>query len=70
MLIADHDGLARAMLRVALHQSEREVSLLAASDHRQTLELVRYYQPAVVIIDTARDPRLRAGNQDPDDLGG
>jgi DNA-binding NarL/FixJ family response regulator len=56
VLIADHDGLARAMLRVALHQSERDVSLLAAGDHRQTLELVRYYQPAVVIIDTALPP--------------
>lgn len=56
VLIADHDGLARSMMRTALADEDRVEIVLAASDGREALELARYYRPAVVIVETALPP--------------
>jgi DNA-binding NarL/FixJ family response regulator len=53
VLIADHDGLARAMMRTAL----RDTAVVhVAANGREALELAHYYRPGVVIIDTALPP--------------
>jgi DNA-binding NarL/FixJ family response regulator len=52
VLIADPDGLARRMLQNALHEADGVVMLPAARDAREALELVRYYHPTVLILDT------------------
>lgn len=52
VLIADHDGLARCMMRTALHESDRVAIVLSACEGREALELLRYYRPTVVIVDT------------------
>ncbi len=57
VLIADHDGLARAMMRAALSDEARVALVLTAGDGREALELARYYRPSVMIIDTALPPR-------------
>ncbi len=58
--IADNDGLARSMMQTALR--ERDIAVIAsiASAH-EVLELVRYYHPTVLIVDTAllRDGGVR-----------
>jgi DNA-binding NarL/FixJ family response regulator len=51
VLVADHDGLARAMMRAALSDADRIAIVLSASDGRETLQLARYYRPSVVVID-------------------
>ena len=56
VLIADHDGLARCMMRTALREADRVAIVLAAGDGREALELARYYRPSVAIIDTALPP--------------
>jgi DNA-binding NarL/FixJ family response regulator len=56
VLIADHDGLARSMIRAALRDEDGIEIVLAASDGREALELVRYYRPSVVIVETALPP--------------
>lgn len=56
VLIADHDGLARCMMRAALSEAERVEIVLAAGDGREALELARYYHPSVMIVDTALPP--------------
>ena len=56
VLIADHDGLARCMIRTALAEDDRVAIVLTASDSREALELARYYHPTVMIIDTALPP--------------
>ena len=56
VLIADHDGLARCMVRTALGEANRIAIVLTAGDGREALELARYYRPSVVIIDTALPP--------------
>jgi two-component system nitrate/nitrite response regulator NarL len=56
VLIADHDGLARSMMRTALHKAERIAIVVTAAEGREALELARYYHPSVVIIDTALPP--------------
>jgi DNA-binding NarL/FixJ family response regulator len=56
VLIADHDGLARSMIRAALGDEHGIEIVLAASDGREALELVRYYHPTVVIVETALPP--------------
>ena len=56
VLIADHDGLARRMMRTALGEIDRVASVLTARDSRETLDLARYHRPTVVIIDTALRP--------------
>lgn len=52
VLVADHDGLARGMMRSALHRAERVAIVVTAGERREALELVRYYRPDVMIIDT------------------
>lgn len=56
VLVADRDGLARGMIRTALHNAERVAIVVTAADGREALELVRYYHPTVVIIDTGLPP--------------
>jgi DNA-binding NarL/FixJ family response regulator len=56
VLIADHDGLARGMMRTALHKAERVAVVVDAAEGREALELVRHYHPSVVIIDTGLPP--------------
>jgi DNA-binding NarL/FixJ family response regulator len=56
VLVADHDGLARAMMRTALHKAERIAIVVTAAEGREALELARYYRPTVVIIATALPP--------------
>jgi DNA-binding NarL/FixJ family response regulator len=56
VLIADHDGLARSMIRAALADKDTIEIVLAAGDGREALELVRYYRPTVVIVETALPP--------------
>ncbi len=51
VLIADHDGLARCMMRVALGDSDRISIALGASDAQEAIELAGYYHPAVMILD-------------------
>jgi DNA-binding NarL/FixJ family response regulator len=56
VLIADHDGLARRMMRSAVREVDRVAIVLTASDAREALELARYYRPTIMIIDTALPP--------------
>lgn len=56
VMVADHDGLARRMMQNAFQDAGGVVTLPAATDARETLELVRYYHPAVLILDTALAP--------------
>jgi DNA-binding NarL/FixJ family response regulator len=51
VLIADHDGLARRMIRVALNDTDRISIVLTANDAQQAIELAGYYHPTVMIID-------------------
>jgi DNA-binding NarL/FixJ family response regulator len=53
VLIADADGLARAMLSQALYELSRVSMVLCAGSCRETLELAARYQPAVLVLDTA-----------------
>jgi DNA-binding NarL/FixJ family response regulator len=55
VVIADHDGLARRMMRTALHE-DGVVVVAAARNADEALELTRYYRPAVLIIDIALPP--------------
>jgi DNA-binding NarL/FixJ family response regulator len=56
VLIADHDGLARSMMRTALREADRVAIVHTASEGREALQLARYYRPTVVIIDTRLPP--------------
>jgi DNA-binding NarL/FixJ family response regulator len=56
VVIAEHDGLARCMLRTALREVARVGMVATAGDGRETLQLVRYHRPAVLIVDTALPP--------------
>jgi DNA-binding NarL/FixJ family response regulator len=56
VLVADHDGLARRMMRTALRRTDRIAIVLSAGEGGEALELARYYHPNVVIIDTALPP--------------
>lgn len=56
VLIVDHDGLARRMMRAALGEISQGAILLTTGDGREALDLARYYHPTVVIIDTALPP--------------
>lgn len=53
VMVADPDGLARRMIQTALQDADGIVTLPMATDAREVLELVRYYQPTVLILDTA-----------------
>ena len=53
MLIADHDALARGVLRSAL----REAAVVhTAADAREALQLALYYRPSIAVIETALPP--------------
>jgi DNA-binding NarL/FixJ family response regulator len=56
VLIADHDGLARSMIRTSLCQADTVAIIATAGDGRQALELARYHQPTVLLVDTALPP--------------
>lgn len=56
VLIVDHDGLARRMMRAALGEISQGAILLTTGNGREALDLARYYHPTVVIIDTALPP--------------
>ena len=56
VLIAEHDGLARCMLRTALREVDQVGTIATAGDGRETLQLTRYHRPAVLILDTALPP--------------
>lgn len=52
VVIADSDGLARSMMQAALRK-ERGIAVIASTGSaHEVLELVRYYQPTVLIVDT------------------
>jgi DNA-binding NarL/FixJ family response regulator len=53
VVIADHDGLARSMLRAALGTADGVTTLATTGDRREVLELVGHYRPAVLILDTS-----------------
>jgi DNA-binding NarL/FixJ family response regulator len=53
VMVADHDGLAQRMMQNTLQEADGVVTLPAARDAREALELVRYYHPTVLILDTA-----------------
>jgi DNA-binding NarL/FixJ family response regulator len=61
VLIADHDGLARSMIRVALNDTHRISIVLTATDTQEAIELAGYYHPTVMILDL-RLPSIDASN--------
>ena len=56
VLIADHDGLARSMMRTSLCEADRVAIVANTGDGREALELARYYRPTVMVVDTALPP--------------
>jgi DNA-binding NarL/FixJ family response regulator len=56
VLIADPDGLARRMMSDALREANIVASVHPAGSARETLELARYYRPAIAIVDTGLAP--------------
>ena len=52
VVIADHDGLARSMMRTELVAADGIATVATAGDGPEALELVRSYRPRVLIIDT------------------
>ena len=52
VVIADHDGLARSMMRTELVAADGIATVATAGDGTEALELVRSYTPRVLIIDT------------------
>ncbi len=56
VLVADADGLARRMVQNALQTAECSKVVLTARDGREMLELARYYEPELILIDTALPP--------------
>ena len=52
VVIADHDGLARSMLRSVLAGSDGITLVAATGDGREAVELAGHYRPAVAILDT------------------
>ena len=53
VVIADHDGLARSMMRRELVAADGIATVATAGNGREALELVRSHRPRVLIIDTA-----------------
>ena len=51
VLVADYDGLARAMMRAALNDCDRIAIVLSAADSRETVQLARYYRPTVLVTE-------------------
>ena len=56
VMVADPDGLARRMIQTALQDADGIATLPMATDAHETLEFVRYYQPTVLVLDTALLP--------------
>ncbi|HEY2283748.1 MAG TPA: response regulator transcription factor [Solirubrobacteraceae bacterium] len=56
VLIADHDGLARTMMRTSLSEADSVAIIATAGDGREALELARCYRPTVLVVDTALPP--------------
>jgi DNA-binding NarL/FixJ family response regulator len=59
VVIADHDGLARSMMRAELAAADGIATVATAGDGREALELVRSYTPTVLIVDTTLLPNGR-----------
>lgn len=57
VLIADRDGLAARMICSAMHAIDRVAIVVCAADQREALDLARYYQPSVVVLNTGLPPR-------------
>jgi DNA-binding NarL/FixJ family response regulator len=53
VIIADTDGLARSMMQSALRDVRRIAVIATTASALEVLELVRYYQPTVLIVDTS-----------------
>jgi len=53
VVIADSDGLARSMMQTALRDVRGIAVIASTGSAREVLELVRYYRPVVLIVDTA-----------------
>lgn len=53
VVVADHDGFARSMMRAALTALDRVAMVTTASDGREALDLVRYYQPSILVTETS-----------------
>jgi DNA-binding NarL/FixJ family response regulator len=53
VVIDDHDGLARSMLRSVLAGSTGVTIVAATGDGREAVQLVSHYRPAVAILDTS-----------------
>jgi DNA-binding NarL/FixJ family response regulator len=56
VLIADHDGLARSMIRSALSEDDRVAVVFTAGEGHEALQLARYYRPTVAIVETMLPP--------------
>jgi two-component system, NarL family, nitrate/nitrite response regulator NarL len=56
VMVADPDGLARRMIQTALQNADGILPLPMAADAREVTELARYYQPTILILDTALLP--------------
>ena len=61
VMIADNDGLARSMIQSALRDAGGIAVIATTGSAPEVLELVRYYRPTVLIVDTAllRDRGVR-----------
>jgi DNA-binding NarL/FixJ family response regulator len=53
VVLADGDALARSMLRGALDDSDDIATVGTTADGREVLELVGYYHPTVLILETS-----------------
>jgi len=53
VVLADGDALARSMLRGALDDSDDIATVGTTADGREVLELVAYYHPTVLILETS-----------------
>ena len=53
VVIADPDGIDRAMLRATLGASKDIATVATTGDGREALRLVGYYRPTVLILDTS-----------------
>lgn len=53
VVIADGDGLARSMMRTALRDAGGIAIIGTTGSDHEMRELVRYYRPTVLIVDTA-----------------
>ncbi|HET8976567.1 MAG TPA: response regulator transcription factor [Solirubrobacteraceae bacterium] len=56
VLVADGDGLARRMMREALHDAAGVIVVGAAREAHDTLELTRHYRPDVLLLDADLPP--------------